>query len=37
MIKQIDDKINLGQEKIYLIKDKEIRKELMDQFLALKQ
>ena len=37
MIKQIDDQINLDQENIYLIKDKEIRKELMDQFLTLKQ
>ena len=37
MIKQIDDQINLDQENIHLIKDKEIRKELMDQFLTLKQ
>ena len=37
MIKQMDNQINQDQEDIRLVKDKEVRKELMDQFVALKQ
>ena len=33
----MDNQINQDQEDIRLVKDKEVRKELMDQFVALKQ